>query len=105
MAQLIKKENITIVIREYTDNQGQPKKVYKTVGELVTFMGDDGSQYQKGEMWGPSGSTSFSVFSQEERNQHQPQQPQYQQPPQGYQQPQPQYGQQGGNTSPKPHGR
>ena len=105
MAQLIKKENITIVIREYTDNQGQPKKVYKTVGELVTFMGDDGSQYQKGEMWGPSGSTSFSVFSQEERIPQQPQ-PQYQQPPQGYQQPQQSYNQQrGGNPAPKPQGR
>lgn len=109
MATLIKKENMTIVIREYTDNSGNPKKVYKTIGELVTFQGDDGSYYQKGEMWGPTGSTSFSVFSQEDRTQ-QPQQPQYQQAPQGYQQPQqpqqPQYGQQrGGSQAPKPQGR
>ena len=106
MAILIKKENMTIVIREYTDTNGNPKKVYKTIGELVTFQGEDGSYYQKGEMWGPTGSTSFSVFSQEERTQ-QPQQPQYQQAPQGYQQPQqPQYGQQrGGNPAPKPQGR
>jgi hypothetical protein len=49
MANILKKENITIVIREYTDGQGNNKKVYKTIGELVTWQGDDGSTYQSGE--------------------------------------------------------
>lgn len=95
MGQVIKKENITIVIREYKDNQGQDKKVYKTIGELITMQGDDGSPYQFGEMWGPTGSTKFKVFDQQDRNaapapqqgQQQYQQPQQQQAPQqGYQQ-------------------
>jgi hypothetical protein len=68
MGQIIKKENITIVIREYTDNQGQQKKVYKTIGELVTMQGDNGL-YQFGELWGPTGSTKFKVFDQSERQQ------------------------------------
>ena len=92
MGQILKKENITIVIREYKDNQGQDKKVYKTIGELVTMQGDDGSTYQFGEMWGPTGSTQFKVFDQQDRNAaaqyQQPQssapQQQYQPAPQGY---------------------
>jgi hypothetical protein len=91
MANILKKENITIVIREYNDGQGNQKKVYKTIGELVTWQGDDGSTYQSGEMWGPTGSTQFKVFEQN-NNQQQPQQgaPQQhqQQAPQQYQQPQ-----------------
>ena len=80
MGQVIKKENITIVIREYQD-QGQTKKVYKTIGELVTMQGDDGTPYQFGEMWGPTGSTKFKVFDQTDRNAAPA-------PQQGYQQPQ-----------------
>ena len=68
MSQIIKKENIVISIREYTDNQtGQQKKVYKTVGELVTMKGDDGSIYQFGEMWGPLGASKFNIYDQQER--------------------------------------
>lgn len=62
MSSVIKKEDLTIVIREYTDGQGQQKKVYKQVGELITWQGDDGSQYQSFEMWGPTGSTQGKVF-------------------------------------------
>lgn len=68
MSQILKKENITIVIREYTDNQGQQKKVYKTIGELVTMQGNDGP-YQFGELWGPTGSTKFNVYDQSDRQQ------------------------------------
>lgn len=64
MANLIKKENITIVIGEY-QKDGETKKRYKTIGELITMRGDDGSEYQFGEMWGPTGSTEFKVFSQD----------------------------------------
>lgn len=85
MSKVIKKENMTIVIREYTDNQGNNKKVYKTVGELVTWQGDDGSNYQSFEMWGPTGSTQGKIFEQQQAvNAMQPQQPQqqnYQQQP------------------------
>lgn len=71
MAQLIKKENITIVIGEFKDNQGATKKKYKTIGELVTMRGDDNSEYQFGEIWGPHGVTKFNVYAQDDNNQQQ----------------------------------
>lgn len=64
MAQVTKKENLTISIREYMDNQGQTKKVWKTIGELITW--DDGKQ--SFEMWGPGGVVKGSVFEQQERS-------------------------------------
>jgi len=48
MANVQNKENMTISIREYTDNQGNQKKVWKTIGELITW--DDGSK--SFELWG-----------------------------------------------------
>lgn len=100
MSTLIKKENITIITGEYNDQQGNPKKRYKTIAELITMQGDDGSYYQFGEMWGPHGVTKFNVYPQEDKNaqaqgaqnyqQAPPQQGGYQQqqaPQQGYQQP------------------
>ena len=76
MANVTKKENMTIAIREYTDNQGQTKKVWKTIGELITW--DDGKQ--SFEQWGPTGSTKGSIFPQDNQNsgQQQPQQQQQQ---------------------------
>ena len=79
MAAVQKKENLTISIREYTDGQGQTKKVWKTIGELITW--DDGKQ--SFEMWGPTGATKGSVFEQNDQGGQSQQQPQ-----QGYQQPQ-----------------
>jgi len=73
MAQLIKKENITIVTGTYTDNQGNEKKRYKTIAELITMKGDDGSEYQFGEIWGPHGVTKFNVYAQEDNNNNQQQ--------------------------------
>jgi hypothetical protein len=67
MAQLIKKENITIVTGIYKDAQGNEKKRYKTIAELITMKGDDGSEYQFGEMWGPHGVTKFNVYAQDEQ--------------------------------------
>jgi|GEM_PF-2966886 len=89
---IIKKENITIVVDTYMKD-GAEKKVWKTIGELVTMQGNDGP-YQFGRMWGPTGSTEFKVFDQENKQQ-QPQQGQPQQvqqapqqaPQQGFQQP------------------
>ena len=81
MAQLIKKENITIITGTYTDAQGSEKKRYKTIAELITMQGDDGSTYQFGEMWGPHGVTKFNVYAQDEpqQNNNQGQQQQNQQ--------------------------
>lgn len=71
MAQLVKKENITIVTGTYNDAQGNEKKRYKTIAELITMRGDDGNEYQFGEIWGPHGVTKFNVYSQEDNNQQQ----------------------------------
>ena len=64
MANVQNKENMTISIREYTDNQGQQKKVWKTIGELITW--DDGSK--SFELWGPTGSTKGNVFAKDDNN-------------------------------------
>tara|TARA_R110002020_G_scaffold248376_1_gene462367 strand:- start:4899 stop:5210 length:312 start_codon:yes stop_codon:yes gene_type:complete len=80
MANVQSKENMTIAIREYTDNQGQQKKVWKTIGELITW--DDGSK--SFELWGPTGSTKGNVFAKDDSNQQNNQQQKGQQG--GYQQ-------------------
>lgn len=83
MAQVIKRENLTISIGEY-QKDGATKQRYKTIGELITMQGDDGGTYQFGEMWGPTGSTKFNVYEQQDKQQAAPQQPyaQQQQAPQ-----------------------
>lgn len=88
MAQVIKRENITISTGTY-EKDGQTKQRYKTIGELVTYQNDDQSISQFGEMWGPTGSTKFNVYEQTDRNASQPaQQSQQQQQPPQQQQPQ-----------------
>lgn len=67
MAQVTKRENMVISIREYQDNQGQNKKVWKTIGELITW--DDGNQ--SFEQWGPGGTVKGSVFEQQDKQQQQ----------------------------------
>jgi len=91
---LIKKENIVIVIGEY-EKDGQTKKQYRTIGEMVTMQGDDGQPYQFGKLWGASGVTEIKIYQQDQPNQNapqnnaQPQQGGYNQQPQqgGYNQP------------------
>jgi single-stranded DNA-binding protein len=73
MAQIIKKENLSIVVDTYVKD-GQTKNVYKTIGELVTYQNDDGSYSQFGQMWGPTGATKFNVFEQRDRQAQAPQQ-------------------------------
>lgn len=91
MATLLKKENINVVIEVYQDRQtGQEKKKRRTIGEIVTMQGDDGSVFQFGEIWGPHGSTKFDIYEQQDNQQQAA--PQYQQPQ--YQAPQPQMSQQ-----------
>ena len=82
---LIKKENIVIVIGEY-EKDGQTKKQYRTIGEMVTMQGDDGQPYQFGKLWGASGVTEIKIYQQDQPNQNatqnnaQPQQGGYNQP-------------------------
>ena len=97
MANVQSKENMTIAIREYTDNQGQQKKVWKTIGELITW--DDGSK--SFELWGPTGSTKGNVFSKDDNNQQSNSQGQ-QQSQGGFQQ-QGQQQSQGGFQGQQPH--
>ena len=87
MANVAKKQNMTIAIREY-ESQGQTKKVWKTIGEITTW--DDGSQ--SFEVWGPTGSTTGQVFDKQDNNGNQ-NQPQLQQQG-GYSQQQGDYSQQ-----------
>lgn len=86
MSSFVKKENLTIVVGEY-QKEGQTKKEYRTIGELVTMLGDNGLPYQFFRLWGAGGVTEGKVFAQQDRNQQQPQQQQQQAPQQQYQQP------------------
>ena len=101
MAQFVKKENLTISIGTYKDSQGNDKKQWKTIGEIITMNGDDGQPYQFFKLWGAGGVTEGKVFEQQDNQggqQQAPQQQQYQQQPQqqqsqapqGYQPGQPQ---------------
>ena len=109
MSNLIKKENISIVIGTYTNNEGQEKKQFRTIGELITMQGDDGSHYQFGKIWGAGGCTEIKIYPQEDKNAQQPQRteqqyqnaPQQQAPQQNYQQQAPQ--QTGGYGNPPQH--
>ena len=89
---LLKKENLTISIGEYQNNNGDTKQEWKTIGELITMQGNDGP-YQFFKLWGAGGAVEGKVFEQQERTQNNtPQQNQQQQAPQqqqqgGYQQP------------------
>jgi len=63
---VVKRENLTVVTRTYTDKQGQEKKVWKTIGEITTFEGDDGSKFQSAELYTMPG-VRISVFEQKEK--------------------------------------
>lgn len=67
MSKLVKKENMVISIGTYTGSDGQEKKQYKTVGELVTMENDRGS-FQFFQTWGPTGVQKGNIYAQEERN-------------------------------------
>jgi len=73
MATFIKKENLTISIGEY-QKDGQTKKEWRTIGELITMNGDDGKPYQFFKLWGSGGVVEGKVFEQQDRQQQQPQQ-------------------------------
>ena len=87
MATLVKKENISIVIEEYTDNSGALKKKHRTIGEIVTMRGDDGSEYQFGKMWGAGGTVDFNIYAQDDSKGQKPHMGQQQAPQQQMTQP------------------
>jgi len=78
MAQFVKKENLTISIGEY-EKDGQTKKQWKTIGEIVSMIGDDGQPYQFFKLWGAGGVVEGKVFEQQDNNQSTNQAPQQQQ--------------------------
>ena len=79
MAQFVKKENLTISIGEY-EKDGQTKKQWRTIGEIISMIGDDGQPYQFFKLWGAGGVVEGKVFEQQDNNQQQaPQQQGYQQ--------------------------
>lgn len=82
----IKKENLVISTGEY-QKDGQTKKEWRTIGEIITMQGDDGQPYQFFKMWGAGGVVEGKVFEQQDRNQQPAQgQPQQNFAPQGQQQ-------------------
>lgn len=60
MAKFIKKQNMTIVRGSYTNKKGEEKKLYQNIGEIVTMEGDDGGQYQFGEIFFPN--IKFKIY-------------------------------------------
>jgi hypothetical protein len=63
--EVVKKSDIVVVVREY-EKEGAKKKVYKNIGEITTFKGDDGTYFSKVELWHMPGA-QISVFEQKER--------------------------------------
>lgn len=110
MAQFIKKENLTISVGEYQDQQGNTKKQWRTIGELVTMQGDNGNPYQFFKLWGAGGVVEGRVFEQSDSQQGQQQNNQqqnqgFQQQNQGFQQQQNQgFQQQQGGFAPQQSG-
>jgi hypothetical protein len=84
MAQFVKKENLTISIGEY-ERDGQTKKQWRTIGEIISMIGDDGKPYQFFKLWGAGGVVEGKVFEQDNQQNNNQQQGQQQQQG-GYQQ-------------------
>jgi len=86
MSSFVKKENMVIVTGEY-QKDGQTKKEYRTIGEVITMLGDNGLPYQFFKLWGAGGVVEGKVFAQKDKQQQAPQQqvPQQQYQQQGYQ--------------------
>lgn len=60
--EVARKSDIVVVVREY-EKDGEKKKVYRNIGELTTFKGDDGTYFSKVELWHMPGA-QISVFEQ-----------------------------------------
>lgn len=85
MAKVIRRSNLTVVTRTYTDNQGNQKSVWNKIGELTTFQKDDGTYSTMCELYHMPG-VKISVFENKPKEQAQAPQ-QYQQPSPAPQQP------------------
>ena len=76
---LLKKQSIKAQQRTYTDQQGAEKKVYRQIGELITFQDEQtGNTFQKVELYTMPGA-NISVFEMEQQAPQQ-QSPQQQAP-------------------------
>jgi len=75
MSAFLKKENLVISTGEY-QKEGQTKKEWRTIGEIITMQGDDGQPYQFFKMWGAGGVVEGKVFEQRDNNQQAQQQQQ-----------------------------
>lgn len=60
--QIVKKSDLCVVLREY-EKDGEKKKVWRTIGELTTFKGDDGTFFSKVELYHMP-NAQISVFEQ-----------------------------------------
>lgn len=85
---LQKKELLKVSTGTYTNNQGEQKNNYRTIGEINTFQDDKGQTFQGAEIYHMPG-VRVKVFEANQQNQtnrqqqpQQPQQPPQQQPPQ-----------------------
>lgn len=99
MSNLIKKENLMVVVDSYVGQDGQQKNQHKQIGELITVMGTDGP-YQFFKLWGPHGVTEGKVWEPKDSTQ----QPVTQQPAPPPPMPQNGYQQQYAAPQNMPHG-
>lgn len=65
-SKVIKRSNLVVPLREYEVN-GETKKVWRSIGELTLFSGDNGDNYAKAELYHMPG-VSISVFDQKEKD-------------------------------------
>lgn len=72
MAKVIKRSNLCVVTRKYTDQNGNEKANWRTIGELTTFQKEDGTTSTICELYHMPGVT-ISVFA--PKQQSQPAQP------------------------------
>lgn len=64
--EVVKKSDLVVVVREY-EKDGEKKKVWKNIGELTTFKGDDGTYFSKVELFHMPGA-QISVFEQKPKD-------------------------------------
>ena len=62
--QVIKKQNIVVVFGTY-QKEGKEKKIWKPIGEIITFQGDDG-EFSKVNLFSMPGA-NISLFEQKQK--------------------------------------
>jgi len=66
-----KKHNLCVAVRKYTDQTGQEKSIWRTIGELTTFKTDKGTNTICELYHLPS--VKISVFEQKKKETEKPQ--------------------------------